>query len=85
MQRPGGDTLAGMAEQGGHAGRCRRFAGSSLRRIFSDFHLDADFDHLMARQTAEDGIADGGTCRQQHAPTSISHRLGDKHAGSKFG
>ena len=85
MQRPGGNTLAGMAEQGGDAGRCSCFTRRALRRVFGHVKLDTNLGHFVAGQTAENGITDRRALRQQHVTTGVGHRRADPHAGSKLG
>ena len=85
MQRPGGDTLAGMAEQGCDAGGGGRFTRRALRRIFGHFKLDTNLGHFVAGKTAENGITNRCAFWQQHVTASVGHRRGDLHAGGKLG
>lgn len=85
MQRPGGYTFAGMAEQGSNAGGGGRFTRRALRRVFGHFKLDTNLGHFVASQTAENGITDRCAFWQQHVTASVGHRRGDPHAGGKLG
>ena len=84
MQRPGGDTLAGMAEQGGDASGGGCLTRRTLRRVFGHFKLDTNLNHFVAGQTAENGITDQRAFGQQHVTAGVGHRRGDPHAGSKL-